>query len=65
MWRHNAYLLAKLSIIKKMKNDLKIKCKPHNNGTSGGVMPTFLAKMGVKMKNKKANLIYYNIIFSM
>jgi hypothetical protein len=47
----------------KMKNDLEINCKPHNNGTSGGTMPTFLAKVGVKMKKQenKSNLLQYQI----
>jgi hypothetical protein len=51
--RHNAYLLAKLGIIKKRKMTLEMKCKPHNNGTSGSTMPTVLAKMGVERKARK------------
>jgi hypothetical protein len=49
---------------KKKEKCLEIKSKPHN-GSSGGAMPTFWPSMGVKIKNKKANLLYYNIRFFM
>jgi hypothetical protein len=63
-WRHNAYRFGQVGYYERNEK-LGNKLQPHNNGTSGGTMLTVLAKVGVKVKNKKANLIYYNIRFLM
>ena len=57
-------VLAKLGIMKEIKDFGKWKCKHHNYGTSGGTMPTVLAKYGCKNeKQKMRNPNYYNISF--